>query len=88
MKIYTTPTHITSRQCEIDRRYGRTVHISEPTGSLFLNATNKQIWLQLEKLSNPAFGGTGRVQAKEYLAGLLVAYEEATGTPWSMEAVA
>ena len=60
-------------------------HIGEIAGKVFLEVCEKQILRQIEKLSNPAFGGSARVEATEYLSGLLVAYKETIGRPWPME---
>lgn len=59
--------------------------IGEIAAKVFLDACESQILRQIEKLSNPAFGGSARVEARKYLAGLTVAYKEAAGHPFKLE---
>jgi hypothetical protein len=69
-------------------RQARPRHIAEIATTVFLVTCEHQIRRQIEKLSNPAFGGSSRIEAQEYLADILVAYEEVAGRPWSLEVAA
>ena len=80
MKIYADDTGIATRHA--DRAAGP-VHISNPSDRVFLDTCTRQIFYQIEKLSSPRLGGAARIEAQEYLSGILVAYEEAAGQPWS-----
>lgn len=60
-------------------------HIGEITAKMLLDTCEKQILRQIEKLSNPAFGGSAPVEAQEYLQRFLIAFEEAAGRPFDLE---
>jgi hypothetical protein len=78
MVIYTNSTRLSRAACNSSTR---PVHVAEPVGRFFLDTCTRQIERQLEKLSNPGFGGTARVEATEYFADLLTVYEERSGQP-------
>ena len=66
-----------------NRQRWEPVSVGEIANRVFLDTCDRQILRQIEKLSSPRLGGSTRIEASEYLAGLLVAYEEAAGRPWS-----
>ncbi len=76
MSIITNPARVSTRSSD-------PVHVGTLADDIVLRATTRQIERQLEKLTNPAFGGAGHVAATEFLAALLVIYEEKTGRAWS-----
>ena len=58
-------------------------HIGGVADRVFLDTCHRQILYQIEKLSSPRLGGAARIEAQEYLSGILVAYQEAAGHPWA-----